>query len=267
MALFSDGQATRAATLRVWEPAWAWLRRAARRAEVWRVAALIALGALVRLGLLAGWPATDSDEGTMGLMALHINRLGERPLFFYGQSYMGTIQAYLAAALFHLFGPSLFALRLGLLLLFIPFLVVMYLLLRMLYGAPYALVGLLLLDLGGPELLRPELLALGGYPETLLFGALALLLALWLARDAGAEPLGWQSWRRLVIYAALGLVMGVGWWSDQLIFPLLLVALALLAIFARRELRWRGLAALALGLLVGLLPQLLYFLHPTSTNG
>ena len=260
----SGGRATVEVSARGWAPALARLRRA----EVWWVAGLIALGALVRLGLLlAGWPATDSDEGTMGLMALHINALGERPLFFYGQSYMGTIQAYLGAALFHIFGPSVFALRLGLLLLFIPFLLVIYLLLRLLYGSTYALFGLLLLDLGGPELLRPELLALGGYPETLLFGALSLLLALLLARGAGSEPLAWRAWRRLLLYGALGLVMGLGWWSDQLIFPLLLAAAALLAIFARRELRWRGLLTLGAGLLIGLLPQLLYLLHPTTITG
>ena len=156
-----------------------WL--ALRSGGWWAGLALIALGALIRLGLLlSGWPATDSDEGTMGLMALHINTRGEHPLFFYGQSYMGTIQAYLGAALFHLFGASVLSLRLGLLLLFILFLLVMYPLLRLLYGQPFALVGLLLLDLGGPDLLKPQLLALGGYPETLLFGALSLLLALWL---------------------------------------------------------------------------------------
>ncbi len=246
----------------------------------WQALALIALGALgalIRLGLLlSGWPATDSDEGTMGLMALHINTRGEHPLFFYGQSYMGTIQAYLGAALFHLFGASVLSLRLGLLLLFILFLLVMYLLLRLLYGQTFALVGLLLLDLGGPDLLKPQLLALGGYPETLLFGALSLLLALWLARP---HPLARSpterggigtplTWRRLALYAALGLTMGLGWWSDQLIFPMLVVAALLVAIFCRRELLAvrRGLAALVAGLLVGVSPQFLYLLAPSAAN-
>ena len=243
------------------------LRRLTLRVDGWRPLALIALGALIRLGLLLlGWPTTDSDEGTMGLMALHINTRGERPLFFYGQSYMGTIQAYLGALLFHLFGASVFSLRLGLLLLFTLFLLVMYLLLRLLYGQTFALVGLLLLDLGGPDLLKPQLLALGGYPETLLFGALSLLLAIWLARSASASAAR-PGWRRLSVYGALGLTMGLGWWSDQLVFPLLVVAALLLVIFCRRELALRGLVALVAGLLVGLAPQFIYLMQPPAVNG
>ncbi len=235
----------------------------------WNLACALAvsvLGALARLGLLLlGWPATDSDEGTMGLMALHIATRDAHPLFFYGQSYMGTLQAYLGALLFNLFGASLLSLRLGLLLLYILYLLVMYPLLRLLYGQAYALVGLLLLDVGGPDLLKPQLLALGGYPETLLLGALSLLLALRLARGAQAIR---QGWRRLAQYSALGLVMGLGWWSDQLIFPLLLVAGLTLAFFCRAELRWRGLLALLAGLLLGVAPQLLYLLtRAAAENG
>ncbi len=42
---------------------------------------------------LLGYPADDSDEATMGLMALHINTRGEHPIFFYGQNYMGALEA------------------------------------------------------------------------------------------------------------------------------------------------------------------------------
>jgi hypothetical protein len=245
----------------------------------WLAAALIAIGALIRLGLiLAGWPATDSDEGTMGLMALHINAGLEHPLFFDGQSYMGTIQAYLGALLFRIFGASVVSLRLGLLLLFILYLVVMWTLLKLLYGQGFALVGLLLLALGGPDLLKPQLLALGGYPETLLFAALALLLALRLAephprplsreeRGVRIPPLLWERGLggevpRLLLYGALGLTMGLAWWSDQLVFPYLVVAALVVAVFRRHELRWRPAGALLAGLVVGVLPQLIFLTQP-----
>jgi hypothetical protein len=232
----------------------------------WAIA-LIALGALIRLGLLLlGWPKSDSDEATMGLMALHINAHSEWPLFFDGQSYMGTLQAYLGAALFHVFGASVFSLRLGLLLLYVLFLLVMYPLLRLLYGQSFALVGLLLLDLGGPDLLRPQLLALGGYPETLLFGALSLLLVMWLALGLGVSARR-PGWWRLALYGALGLTMGVGWWSDQLVFPFLVTAALLLVVFCRHELAWRGLIALIAGLLIGLLPQFIYLIVQPAADG
>src|SRR5947209_15470750 len=80
-----------------------------------------------------GWPPTNADEGTMGIMALHIAYRGERPLLFYGQNYMGTLEAYLGAMFFHLFGPSLFSLRLGVILLTMLFFVSTYVLTSVLY--------------------------------------------------------------------------------------------------------------------------------------
>src|SRR5215470_15074742 len=75
---------------------------------------LLAFGLLLRLLLSAlGWPATDSDESTMGLMARHIIYGSEHPVFFYGHAYMGALEAYAAAGAFTLFGASVFTLRLG----------------------------------------------------------------------------------------------------------------------------------------------------------
>ena len=65
---------------------------------------MIVLAMELRILLIAqGWPMTNSDESTMGLMALHIAYRGEVPIFFYGQGYMGALEAYLPAFLFSLF--------------------------------------------------------------------------------------------------------------------------------------------------------------------
>ncbi len=54
---------------------------------------LIIFATVLRVILISqGWPETDSDEGTMGLMALHIAYRGEHPIFFYGQGYMGSFR-------------------------------------------------------------------------------------------------------------------------------------------------------------------------------
>jgi predicted membrane-bound mannosyltransferase len=80
---------------------------------IW-AAALILLAIALRAILAAkGWPLLDSDEGTMGLMGMHIAFRGERPIFFYAQGYMGATEAYLAAIMFRLFGVSSFTLPLG----------------------------------------------------------------------------------------------------------------------------------------------------------
>ena len=44
-------------------------------------------------------PVSNSDEATFGLAALHIAQGRERPVFLYGQHYMGMLESYLAAPL------------------------------------------------------------------------------------------------------------------------------------------------------------------------
>lgn len=219
--------------------------------------ALIAGAVLLRVVLVGqGWPVSDSDEGTMGLMALHIAERGERPVFFYGQSYMGALEAYLGALLFHLFGVSVFALRLGPIALFALFLGSTYLLTGLLYDRRLALVTLALLSPGSGDLLSRQLVATGGRLETLLFGSLALLLAAWLALSRGQRPC--RRGRRPLAYAAWGLAVGLGLWSDLLILPFAGVAGLLLLLCCRRELRPRLLLVPLLGLLLGAAPLIAY---------
>ncbi|MGH2514709.1 MAG: hypothetical protein ACRDHP_03555, partial [Ktedonobacterales bacterium] len=206
-----------------------------------------------------GWPPNDGDEGTMGILALHIAYGGAHPIYFYGQAYMGTLEGYLGATFFHLFGASVFTLRLGPVLLYIVFLACMYLLARLLYTTSIALIALLLLSLGTQEMLFRQLEAAGGYAETLVFGAATLLLASWLAlrphvRIGDAH----ETRRRRLAYFGWGLAAGLGLWSDVLVLPFLVTSAALLFLFRWRDLRGRtGLLALA-GLLLGALPVILH---------
>src|SRR2546421_2808877 len=52
----------------------------------------------------------DGDEAMVGIQAEHILR-GEHPIYFYGQAYMGSLEAYLMAIPFALVGPSVWMLR------------------------------------------------------------------------------------------------------------------------------------------------------------
>ncbi|MBA2284147.1 MAG: glycosyltransferase family 39 protein [Ktedonobacteraceae bacterium] len=221
---------------------------------------IILLASVMRVTLIAqGWPLTSSDEGTIGLMALHIAYQGAHPIFYYGQNYMGSLEAFIAAPLFHLFGPSLFAVRLGMALLFALFLVCMYLLVRLLYSKNFALVSLVLLSLGSDQVLLRELRAIGGYGETTFFGALLLLLAAWIAlsySDANST-IGRRRLRGLA-YGGWGLAAGLGLWSDLLIAPFVLVSAVFIFLFCRRELRTRATIYLLLGFVIGAAPLLYY---------
>ncbi len=221
---------------------------------------VILLASLLRLLIVQkGWPALDSDEATMGLMALHILKNGAHPLVFYGQDYMGTIEAYLAALSFTVFGPGVFALRLGMVLLFALFLLSTYLLISLLYSQKAALLALCILSLGSPELLLHELTANAGYGEIVFFGSLLLVLASWLALTSRQGPhLLHIRLRRSLVYLAWSLVAGLAIWSNPLILPFVLTTALLLFIFCRSELRMSVIALLVFGFLLGLAPQIIY---------
>ncbi len=225
---------------------------------------VIALAAALRLILIAqGWPVTNSDEATIGLMARHIAYQHELPVFFYGQQYMGALEAYLGALFFQLFRPSLLVLHASLVFLFVLFLVSTYLLGRLLYSKTVALFSLFVLSLGSSYMIIRPLSAIGGYAETLLLGSLLCLLASALALSGTSVTISrrTQGWRLLAFFF-WGLCAGLGLWSDLLIAPFVACSGFLLLLCCWPELR-RVIAfiCLLLGLLLGAYPLLLYNLH------
>lgn len=190
-------------------------------------------------------------------MALHIAYRGEHPIFFYGQNYMGSLEAYLGAASFQLFGPSVFTLRLGLIVLFVLFLVSMYALTSLLYDRGLALVTLFLLALGAETTLFQQLNAIGGYPETLLLGSLIMLLASWLALTSRLKR---ASLHRYVLYGCWLLLVAIALWSDPLVLPFILTAGLLLLLFCRTELGKRILWNFLLCTGIGLAGVLMYYI-------
>lgn len=82
--------------------------------------ALIAAWILVILrgAVFVGWEQSffDSDQAIVGLMAKHLAEGRAFPLFYYGQTYMLGVDAWIAAPVFLVFGPTVGALHLSLLL-------------------------------------------------------------------------------------------------------------------------------------------------------
>jgi hypothetical protein len=230
------------------------------RQEDLSIFALIFMATLLRLILIYfHWPTTNSDEGNMGLLARHVAYNGEWPIFFYGNPYLGPVEGYLAAPLFHLFGPSTFTLRLGLLPFFPLFLICMYYLTRLLYTQKLAIFTVILLCFGSQDIISRQLKAVGEYPELLFFAAFISLVICWLVLSY--HTVGEQSRttaRRIFTYAVLGLVIGVAVWVDFLILPFLATGILLLLLFCRRELvSWAGISLL-LGIMIGAFPLLYY---------
>ncbi|MEU7810411.1 MULTISPECIES: DUF423 domain-containing protein [unclassified Micromonospora] len=203
-----------------------------------------------RLALLfADVPPTNSDEATMGLAALHIARGDGFPVWFYGQAYMGTLEAYLAAPLVALAGPSVLVLRLPTLALYALFLLLSWQLTRRLGGDRwYALLVVAVLALGADRVVKNQLIAGGGYPELNPAGAALALLTVGLCvTGPGARLPRWAAW---------GLISGVLLWVDPLILPYVLTLGAMLVAWRWRELAGRAGVVLAGALLLGAAPML-----------
>jgi hypothetical protein len=230
--------------------------------------AFLVIGLLLRFVLISfNWPTTNSDEATIGLMALHIAFNGDHPAFFYGQYYMGPMEAYIGAVLFHIFPPSTFTLRLGLLLLFALFLICIYLLTSTLYTKRLALATVGVLSLGSIDVILRQLRGIGGYPEVVFLGSLIALLVARLSlsshvinHDLSPQKRRW----RLLTYGFLGLVIGFTLWTTQLILPLLATSGLTLLLFCREELfKKKAFLCLLFGFIIGAFPMILYNLTTT----
>lgn len=240
--------------------------------------ALILVGVALRLTLvLLGWPHINSEEGAMGVEAIHILD-GAHPIYYYGQRYMGVGEAYLGALAFRIFGISVVSLRLSMCMLYTIFMVSMFWLTNMLYTRRVALATLIALALGAPFTTQIELLADGGKEETLAFGALMFALASWLALTGASDSAsdsasgvsrGWRA-RRYARYAAFfgwGLAAGLGLYTYAIIVPFVITSGLLIVVACWRELRGWLATLPIIGLLVGLAPVIIYtVISPLADN-
>lgn len=205
---------------------WNWQRG---HQEIGIVAGLLLIAAVLRLVLAArGWPYLDSDEATVGLMAHDILHNGAHPLFFYGQDYLGALQAYLAVPFFALIGTGIFALRATTTAQALCFLLVLYAFTRAVYSRRVALCTLALLALGPSQALYREMQAGVGAQDTLVLGALWLwLIVLRLRATAGR--------RAVALDVAIGLTAGLALWCEFLVLPFLAAGAIALVVDGRRR--------------------------------
>lgn len=167
-----------------------------------------------------------SDQAIIGIMGRHILQ-GKPMVYFYGQGYMGSLEAFAAAFWFQLFGSNLWTLQLAPLSFYLMFLAVNFILLEKIFGRAVSVTANLLLALSPPSLTALSVTALGGYPETLFFGSLVLL--------GFVSYRGSQSERTLFLTA---LAAGIGLWVNSLILMYFLAA-GLFFIYSRKGIPWK----------------------------
>jgi len=113
------------------------------------------------------------DESVIGIMSLRV-LAGEFPVFFYGQNFMGSLEAYLSAVLVLGFGPQAWVLELLPVMLSFLFLLVIRQLGRTFFSEKVVLLALLYLALPPYFYLDWTHEARSHYPLTLIFGSLLL---------------------------------------------------------------------------------------------
>jgi len=179
---------------------------------------LMVIGAALRLDFMRAVGFTiDSDEAIVGLMAKHILEGEPVPTFYYGQHYMGSLEAIMASASFALFGTTGFALQLVPLVWSLALIVVMFFLGKELGGRTVGRIAALLTAIPPVALVVWSTKARGGFIEILVLGALAMYGATrWFKSSA-----------RVTTYPILiGLVLGIGWWvNNQILYFMLPIAL------------------------------------------
>jgi 4-amino-4-deoxy-L-arabinose transferase-like glycosyltransferase len=214
----------------------------------------ILVAALLKLGLL--WSESipfNSDEAVIGLMARHILQ-GERPVFFYGQAYMGSLDAWLAALSFSLFGESVWAIRFVQIGLYLAFILTSWLIARRFFADPGIANIVAILAAIPPLLITTYTSAtLGGYGEILLLGNLMLLIGYEVGRGRWRES--WIAW------LSLGLIAGLAFWTLGLavVFLTAIFIFVLLGTITKKRLV-QYLIGLA-GFIVGSLPWWIYNLE------
>ncbi|MBU0511468.1 MAG: hypothetical protein KJ638_07185, partial [Chloroflexi bacterium] len=174
---------------------------------------LLVLGALLTAAGLKVWLLLsdivpfNSDEAVVALMARHITQ-GARPIFFYGQAYMGSLDAWLVAFGFGLFGEHVWVIRLIQGLLYLGLLVSTVKLGEIALGSKRAgIIAAWFLAVPSVIVTLYTTVSLGGYGEGLLLGNLILIVGLQIIKSIRHEQRV-TNW----LWLAWGFMVGLGVW-------------------------------------------------------
>jgi hypothetical protein len=173
------------------------------------LAGAVIAASIFKIGLLSAASVPfNSDEAIVALMAKHILQ-GERPIFFYGQAYMGSLDAYLIAAVFKIIGEEVWGIRIVQIILYSLAILTTALLGKELTGKwKVGILAAWLLALPNINTTLYTTVSLGGYGEMLVIGNLILLTTVSITKSISSN-------RKIVIifpWFILGLLSGFGLW-------------------------------------------------------
>lgn len=166
----------------------------------------------------------NSDEAIVGLMAKHILD-GENFIYFYGQSYMGSMDGYLVALGFLLFGEKIWVIRLIQVILFGLVIIFSYLFVNVSFqNKKIAFVSSLFLVFPAVNVVLYTTVSLGGYGEALLFGVVSFYVAALFAKDI-------ENHKKInhVYLGILGFLLGIGLYVNPISLTMIIPAIVFVA--------------------------------------
>ena len=159
----------------------------------------------------------NSDEAIVGLMAKHILD-GQYPVFFYGQSYMGSLDAFLIAGVFKIIGEKVIAIRIVQIILYSLVLLTSYIIgKRVFHSTITGIFAVLLLAVPPVNVTLYSTVSLGGYSEALLVSNLLFITGFLLLRKIDAPRQEKSHNNHLKLIPGIGLyffLMGFGIWVN-----------------------------------------------------
>lgn len=222
----------------------------------WGIFAILFTTLILRLTLwFAHLVPFNSDEAVLGLMAKHI-LLGERPLFFYGSPYLGSLDAYLVSGMYRIFGQNVFSIRLTEILVYIAYVWSFFWLGKKFIRdtrfswlpAAFAVIP--------PVLVTTYTAAtVGGYGESILLGNFILGFGY----DVTLGDRRDNAW----YWAALGVVGGLGLWTLAMTGVYLLPVV----IWGLMRFRWKRVPFYALSLAFFILGSAPWWFGMIQTSG
>ena len=201
--------------------------------KLWLYGLLSAIIAAVMLKLsllLVGVIPFNADEAIVALMARHI-LAGELPIFFYGQAYMGSLDAFLVAGVFKLVGNGVWSIRLVQIGLYsLTILTTAYICRRITGSWKVGVIAAWFLAIPNVNMTLYSTVSLGGYGEMLLIGNLILLVThriTWEIDHCNEKKVLWP-------WFALGFLSGIGLWAFGLSLVYSITAVIYLAWYLYR---------------------------------
>jgi len=199
----------------------------------------IVLGILAAAGGLKAWLVGmnlvpfNADEAVVALMARHI-LAGERPVFFYGQAYMGSLDAFLVAGGFFVFGQHVWVIRLIQGLLYLATIITTVWIGRKAFSSlKTGVLAGCLLAIPAVNVTLYTTASLGGYGEALLIGNLILLTGL-----SDVHNLTYDEKKSSYLTILLGFLVGLGLWANglTLVYSIPVCLVVILTVIQRRKL-------------------------------